>query len=491
MTKKLKPDPIENHMYKISNSVRETMYNDQEKFARELTGKLKEIAFILDDIQEWKAAAAVADVILRRMPDLTMAAGSARWYYEIRDYKKSLKYLEFALNHDPKNPEVRLNYARVLYFDKQAEKSLKILEELIEEYPDILDDHQISVDYSMFLSAVGDVEGSMRCLDKLPSGGDEGAQFDFNRGWHYFCFNEFKKGFEYIDRGRKMHVWGNFDVLEEESNMTMSDIWKRGEKVDTIGYVLEGGIGDEFIFLRYANYWKQYCNELKIFCAKSVRDLLIECGYENVYTREEIPFHYIDKVVPAMSAPLYGDFDDPKDHSTFPYLTREVTKDSPAIQKMKEIAGDKKKVVIKWAGNPDFEHEQFRVFPLEYLLELERLNDKIQIFHVQLEHNEKLPKNSSVYDLTEYIDDWRDTYDIFSEADIVISSCTSTAHLAAAMGKRVCVITPIVPYFCWASDKQPWYPDYVTQCKQTKYGDDGWKEAIDKAINIVEKELCQ
>ena len=114
MTKKLKPDPIENHMYKISNSVRETMYNDQEKFARELTGKLKEIAFILDDIQEWKAAAAVADVILRRMPDLHMAAGCARWYYEIRDYKKSLKYLEFALNHDTKNPEVRLNYARVL-----------------------------------------------------------------------------------------------------------------------------------------------------------------------------------------------------------------------------------------------------------------------------------------------------------------------------------------------------------------------------------------
>ena len=491
MTKRIKQDPIDHHMYKLPQSVKGPMYDDQEEFAKELIFNLKKLAFDLDKIQEYEAAASVADVILRRMPDMQMALGCARWYYELRKYKKSIKYLEFALNHDPQNPEIRLNYARVLYFDKQADKSLEIMDQLVKELPILLEDDQICVDYSMFKSAVGDVEGSMGCLDSLPSGGDDGAQFDFNRGWHYFCFDEFKKGFQHIDRGRLMNVWGNFDVLETESNMTPRDIWKRGEKVDTIGYYLEGGTGDEFIFLRYANYWKQYCNELKIFCAKSIRDFLVECGYENVYTREEIPYHYIDKVVPAMSAPLYGDFDDPKDHTTFPYLVRNSNQDAPAVQKMREIAGDKKKVVIKWSGNPDFEHEQFRVFPLEYLLELERLNDKIQIFHVQLEHNEGLPKNSSVYDLTEYIDDWRDTHDIFSEADIVISSCTSTAHLAAAMGKRVCVIAPIVPYFCWASEKQTWYEDNLTLCKQTKYGDDGWKEAVDKAINIVEEELCQ
>ncbi len=491
MTKRLREDPIENHMYRIPESSVGPLYDDQEEFGKNLIHKLKDISFDLDRIGEFEAAAAIGDLVLRRMPDMQMSLGCARWYYELRKYKKSLKYLEFALNNDPQNPEIRLNYARVLYFDKQADKSLEIMNELVEEHPQLLDDDQICVDYSMFKSAVGDVKGSMECLDKLPSGSEEGAQFDFNRGWHYFSFDQFKKGFQHIDRGRPLNVWGNFDVLEVEAKISPNDIWKRGEKVDTIAYYLEGGVGDEFIFLRYVNYWKQYCNTLKIFCNKNIRDLLIECGYENVYTRDEIPFHYVDKVVPAMSAPLYGDFDTPKDHTTFPYLVRTPDKNSPAVKKMREIAGDKKKVIIKWAGNPDFEHEQFRVFPLEYLLELEKLNDKIQIFHVQLEHNEGLPKNSSVYDLTEYIDDWRDTYDIFDEADIVISSCTSTAHLAAAMGKRSCVILPIVPYFCWASDKDVWYEDNLTLCKQTKYGDEGWKEAIDKAINIVEEELCQ
>ena len=42
--------------------------------------------------------------------------------------------------------------------------------------------------------------------------------------------------------------------------------------------------------------------------------------------------------------------------------------------------------------------------------------------------------------------DFTDTFSLVSQMDLVITSCTSIAHIAAAQGKEVCVFVPIMEY---------------------------------------------
>jgi ADP-heptose:LPS heptosyltransferase len=71
--------------------------------------------------------------------------------------------------------------------------------------------------------------------------------------------------------------------------------------------------------------------------------------------------------------------------------------------------------------------------------------------------------------------------------DLVITSCTSIAHLAGAMGKPTWVIVPILPYHVWAyGDKHsPWYTELTRVFRQTKFGN--WDDTFD----LVKKELLE
>jgi ADP-heptose:LPS heptosyltransferase len=66
--------------------------------------------------------------------------------------------------------------------------------------------------------------------------------------------------------------------------------------------------------------------------------------------------------------------------------------------------------------------------------------------------------------------EFADTFSIISQMDLVITSCTSIAHIAAAMGKEVCVFVPIMEYYVWTSsnEKSWWYGDNVHMLKQKR-----------------------
>ena len=180
-----------------------------------------------------------------------------------------------------------------------------------------------------------------------------------------------------------------------------------------------------------------------------------------------------------MSAPYFLKLNDPKENLEFPYLKR---KSNPVLE-MNEVSKGRKKICIRWKGNPKFEHDQFRSIPIEKLLDLEKFG---QLFSIQIEDSD-LPKNANVWDLSHLISDWNDTYDIFEESDLIITSCTATAHLAGAMGKKVIVLPPLVPYITWASDTMHWYNDNVIVLKQMEYNN--WDKTIEKLYGVVEDEL--
>ena len=57
---------------------------------------------------------------------------------------------------------------------------------------------------------------------------------------------------------------------------------------------------------------------------------------------------------------------------------------------------------------------------------------------------------NEIIDLNEQLVDWEDTMAAIENLDIVITACTSVAHMAAAMGKETWIITPVLCYHTWA-----------------------------------------
>ena len=77
------------------------------------------------------------------------------------------------------------------------------------------------------------------------------------------------------------------------------------------------------------------------------------------------------------------------------------------------------------------------------------------------------------------LDSWEDTRQATASCDLVISSCTSVSHLAAAMGVETWTVIPVMPYFLYAQegDTCPYY-DTMKLFRQEFFGD--WEAPFNK-----------
>lgn len=416
----------------------------------------------LSEKGEPKAAKELAIAYLKHEKNVEIANLLAKLYHDDKEFDKALEILESL----PSDPGVKLNKAKCLYYLKRAPEAEKVLKSLGKL------DELSQIDLTLYLTAQGKFEESKKILQPLANYIPQAA---FNYGWFLLGDNKLQEGYKYIREGAKLKVWGHEWILKEQYGIDETHRWN-GETVDTIAYYLEGGMGDEMIFVRYAEQFQKYCKTVKIFSTASIKKLLEDCGYENLYLHEDIVRTKWNKFVPAMSAPYFLGLNDPCENVSFPYL-----KKTP--NPVKEMETNQKKIVIRWKGNPKFEHDQFRSIPIEKLLGLERFG---KLFSIQIEDSD-LPKNANVWDLSHLITSWSDTYDIFAESDLIITSCTATAHLAGAMGTKVIVLPPLVPYITWASDTMHWYSDNVVVLRQMEYNN--WDKTIEKLYSIVEHEL--
>ena len=417
----------------------------------------------LYDAKEFAAAQKLAIAYLNYEEDNQILGLLAGTYYEDKKFDKTLECLDKL----PETPYLLINKASCLYFLHRAPEA----EEIMRSLPTLDDGHKI--DLSLYLNAQGKFDESREVLAPIA---DTNVRASFNYGWYLLAEDKLQEGYKYIRAGAidELRVWGHEWILRKDYNIGEQYRWN-GETVDTIAFYLEGGMGDGMIFVRYVENFKKYCKTVKIFAPKSLIPLLEECGYENVYTPEYITKTGWDKYVPAMSAPYFLGLNHPREGVTFPYLKRKAN----PVDEMNRIANGKKKICIRWRGNPQFEHEQFRSVPVEGLLGLEKYG---QLFSLQIEDS-NLPKNANVWDLSHLIHDWRDTYDVIAESDLVVTSCTAVAHLAGAMGAKVVVLPPLVPYITWNVKENTWYPDNVVVIQQMEYN--GWDKTIEKLHDFM------
>ena len=305
----------------------------------------------------------------------------------------------------------------------------------------------------------------------------DNPRFLFNKGGIVMMHGDLLEGFKLMNEGRKENLWGNRDIG------SYKPIWN-GESLRG-KYLLfnnEAGFGDNIIFIRFIKELHELGAKIIVSGHPELASVISRIpGVSAVVQPEAMLGIYHDYWLPSMLAPVPL-------KTTFEDLSGEsyITPDPNYVKKYKSIINngneDKLKIGIRWLGTQT--NDQIgRIFPPELLFDSVNLpNTKVFSLQRDLEkRTDGLTKGSPdwIVDTSPFLKTWEDTIGIISNLDLVITSCTSVAHISAALGKPTWIITPLMMYFVWVKtgNKSPWY-DSVTLFRQEKYG--SWKEPFEK-----------
>jgi len=325
------------------------------------------------------------------------------------------------------------------------------------------------LDLMLAASTTGDFAEGWRIAQKLEAEEPNNHRAAYNRGWYYLRQSQIQKGYQLMDRGRIAGVFGNKhpDVPTPQ--------WD-GKTKGTILLYLEGGLGDQIHQVRYAKMIADRGCKVIVSCSGPLASLFVGVeGVSSVIQHEAVFGIYHDSWVAGMSAvvPLGLEL---ADLSGAPYISKPVT-----------IKGRKKRIGLRWQGNSKFEHEHHKKFPYELMFDAVKDSDYEFISLQRDEGAEATPPWVKQVPLNT----WEDTRAAAASCDLVISSCTSVSHIAAAMGIETWVITPIMPYFLYAldGDKTPYY-DSMRLFRQEVFGD--WSAPFDQIkARLGEKPLLR
>jgi hypothetical protein len=305
----------------------------------------------------------------------------------------------------------------------------------------------------------------------------------FNRGWFMLQEGNYQLGSKLCEYGRALNTYGS---PQAQTNKPLFNPEQHNIKDKILIINLEGGYGDEIIHARFAQTYKELgAKKVYLAAAPELVDLLNSVpGVDKVILRDQYKEYEHDFWLPGFSAGWLAGH-------TFESLPNEqyIFAKQDSIDVWKQIINSPKlKVGIRWAGNPKFEHQQYRRFPENFILNLAKYSE-IQLYSLQRDNNIlELPNN--IIDLQHLLLSWDDTAAAIANLDLVISSCTSIAHLSAAMGKKTYVIVPILPYHTWCynspdSTTSPYYKSVKLYRQQEK---NKWNKTFQNLYKDLETE---
>jgi hypothetical protein len=190
------------------------------------------------------------------------------------------------------------------------------------------------------------------------------------------------------------------------------------------------------------------------------------------------PFDY---EIPLMSVPLVlGTLGE-----TLPDKVPYLHADGPAKAAWRErLAGEKRlKVGLAWTGSLNHQRNPFRAVGWQRYASAFAGIEGIEFYSLQ--HGAAADVAAAqaaglpMADYTGELKTFDDTAAFVDALDLVITVCTSVAHLSGAIGKRTWVLLDVNPHWTWLLERRdsPWYPS-STLYRQRQFGD--WDPVLDE-----------
>ena len=248
----------------------------------------------------------------------------------------------------------------------------------------------------------------------------------------------------------------------------------------------EQGLGDTFMFVRYAARVKALGGRVVLEAQPSLVDVVATCPGVDEVIPHGAPLPPFDLQVPLLSLPALFQTELHSIPAEIPYLNvPDQVSNRQRIMGLLAESKDRIRVGLAWAGNPGHIRDSERSLPPSLLAPLVALPEVAWYsFQLGAKANPSLP---SLVSLSSSLRDFSDTAYALSGMQLVITVDTALAHLAGAMGIPTLLLITYFPDFRWMMGREdtPWYPT-MKLYRQPSPGD--WSGAIRNLINDLQGE---
>lgn len=411
-----------------------TSSNDVEVISENYTDRIKEIYRRIGERLEYRSL-----LYTLHTDDLKTNIELVRIYSTIMDYDQSnsLCYKILAMSNDT---DVQYNIMmQLIYNYGRLFKPYEALF-LVEKCEKIMNDVDLKM-YKQFnyqlmgidcWDLMNEILSEIYSLDRKDKLSDQ----LFSMARYYLDRGEFHRGMQcqyHANKQKEQKIYGGDQAIRDTLK-----VWD-GSKVDSLIMFDVGGIGDELVSMRFLKHVADLGIKPIWYTDRSgIAEIVRRNGYEAIMSLDGYEGSYVINAIQFIIDQNLVE----KDVYYGPY----ITPTQEAIEKFKDCKG----IGLRVSGSNLVPEDYYRCIPLD--LVRSRLSGDVYSLHDDKEL-------AGCIDMRSRISSIDDTLGLIWNLDVVVTSCTSVAHMAAAMGKRVIVFVPILYWYAWVrkDDRIYWY----------------------------------
>jgi tetratricopeptide (TPR) repeat protein len=382
----------------------------------------------------------------------------------------------------PHDAGIRIQCGNVLALRDRMEEALRAFEEAVVIDPSNAEAHKQRGTALMVLQRHAQALASLnRALELAPGS----AEARFTRAALFLTVGDYERGF-------REHEWrwqSGVTSSSRERRAFARPLWLGQESLAGRRILLysEQGLGDTLQFCRYASLVADRGATVLLQVQQPLVELLRRLrGTSAVVGERDTPPPF-DCHCPLMSLPLALDTRLESVPATASYLQA----DAGRVALWQRRLGERRapRVGLMWSGNPDNQLERYRSFPLAaWLGHLPAGFEYYSLQRFVRAEDRGALRGSVVRDLSAEQTDFGDAAALCTCMDVVVSVCTSMAHLSGALGRPTWVMLSRFADWRWLLDREdsPWYPT-ARLYRQRVLGD--WSCVFDRVAADLVREI--
>jgi len=457
---------------------------------------------VLKELQQTSAALASYDRAIASKPDFDQAFMTrGNLCFELKYYDAALASYEAVLARKPECAEAHSNRGNALQALGRLEEALASYDKALELKPDFAEAHAnkgnvlrdrdrfddalasyhraLAIDpdcvpahfnRGVLLNQLRRLDAALRSYDAAIAIDPQFAEAHFNKAILLLLTGDYARGWVGHEWRWKNRLGSNVNERREFK----ASLWRGEESLRGRSILLYGeqGFGDTLQFCRYVTLVAELGAQVILEVPKPLERLLAGLrGVSELVVRGSVlpPFDY---QCPLMSLPLAFK----TELETIPSFERYLSSDPAKVAEWQERLGTKgtPRVGLMWNGNPAQPNDRHRsVWLADWLPYL-----PTGIQYVSLQRDLRpadaitLDRNPQIMNPAGKLFDFSDTAALCDCMDLVVSVCTSVAHLSGALGKKTFIMLTHAADWRWLLERtdSPWYPS-ATLYRQPTRGD--------------------